>query len=203
MGRKNSVAMASIQRMCRIQQVDEKALANKSKMLLTIYRDVCWSTIGRADCVREDLVCYCGGQLDTALIYLETFAPTEERERFETTVRNLFETKWMVELVDTAMLKVKEFPYNGDLYFEIISKCYLNSFRYTEVEMLELLQIERSTFYDRKKEAIMAFGLSMWGGAIPKLKTFLKDTGDALQALPWEVIDNEEDDEEAEASGLY
>ncbi len=199
MSRKNSVAMSSIQRMCRIQQVNEKDLANKAKLLLTIYRDVCWSTIGRADVVHEDLLCCCGGHLDTALIYLENFAPTEEREKFEATVRNLFETKWMVELVETAMLKVMDFPYNGELYFEIISKCYLNSTRYKETELLELLGIERSTFYDRKKEAIMAFGLSMWGGAIPKLKCFLQDTSTEMQSLPWEVISNDEEN----VSGMY
>ena len=31
-----------------------------------------------------------------------------------------------------------------------------------------------STYYDRKKEAILLFGLSLWGTAIPKLKDFLE-----------------------------
>ena len=39
--------------------------------------------------------------------------------------------------------------------------------------MLELLNMERSRFYDRKKESIMLFGISLWGSAIPKMKTFL------------------------------
>ena len=34
--------------------------------------------------------------------------------------------------------------------------------------------MERSTYYDRKKEAILLFGLSLWGTAIPKLKDFLE-----------------------------
>lgn len=59
------------------------------------------------------------------------------------------------------------------MYFEILSKCYLSKFKYTESEMLELLNMERSRFYDRKKESIMLFGISLWGSAIPKLKTFL------------------------------
>ena len=40
--------------------------------------------------------------------------------------------------------------------------------------MLEVLNMERSTCYDRKKEAILLFGLSLWGTAIPKLKDFLE-----------------------------
>ena len=109
-----------------------------------------------------------------ALIYLENFAPDEARERFEERIRSLFETKWIIELVDMAMLKIREYPDKGALYCEIISKAYLNRFKYRESEMLEVLNMERSTYYDRKKEAILLFGLSLWGTAIPKLKDFLE-----------------------------
>ena len=79
-----------------------------------------------------------------------------------------------IELVDMAMLKIREYPDKGALYCEIISKAYLNRFKYRESEMLEVLNMERSTYYDRKKEAILLFGLSLWGTAIPKLKDFLE-----------------------------
>ena len=173
MSRKNTEAWNSIRSMCRMDSLDENEIYQKSKMLLSIYRRVCWSTIGRADLIADEMCFYCGSDLDGALIYLEQFAPDKEKERFESRIRTLFETRWMIELVDTAMLKVKEFPANGDLYFDILSKCYLSKFKYTESEMLELLNMERSRFYDRKKESIMLFGISLWGNAIPKLKTFL------------------------------
>ena len=98
----------------------------------------------------------------------------EARERFEERIRSLFETKWIIELVDMAMLKIREYPDKGALYCEIISKAFLNRFKYRESEMLEVLNMERSTYYDRKKEAILLFGLSLWGTAIPKLKDFLE-----------------------------
>ena len=47
--------------------------------------------------------------------------------------------------------KIYDYPNNGNLYHEILSKSYLTAFRYTERELLELLNMERSTFYDRKK----------------------------------------------------
>lgn len=104
MSRNNTQALNSIRMLCRMQQVDEKVLYERSKLILSIYRDVCWSTVGRAYEVREDLICYCGSNLDSALIYLETFAPDEARERFEERIRSLFETKWLIELVDSTML---------------------------------------------------------------------------------------------------
>ena len=64
---------------CRIllQQSD------RCQLILSIYREVCWSTIDRANDVCDTLICTYGDSLDGALIYLENFAPDEARERFE------------------------------------------------------------------------------------------------------------------------
>ena len=174
MSRKNTQTLNSIRRLCRMQDLDEKTLYSRSKLILSAYRDICWSTAGRADQVREDLICYCGSQLDEALIYLETFAPDEAREDFEERVKTLFETRWMIELVEDTMVRVRDYPCNGNLYCEILSKCYLTCFKYRESELLEILNMERSTFYDKKKEAVLVFGLSLWGNSIPKLRGFLR-----------------------------
>lgn len=174
MSRKNTQTLNSIRRLCRMQDLDEKTLYSRSKLILSAYRDICWSTAGRADQVREDLICYCGSQLDDALIYLETFAPDEAREQFEERIKTLFETRWMIELVEDTMVRVRDYPCNGNLYCEILSKCYLTCFKYREPELLEILNMERSTFYDKKKEAVLVFGLSLWGNSIPKLRGFLR-----------------------------
>lgn len=186
MSRKTTAAWNDIHAMCQTQHINEKVLYEKSKMLLQVYRRVCWSTMGRADVVAEELCCYCSSDLSGALIFLEEFAPDVEQERFESEIRTLFETRWMVELIDTAMIRVKDFPDGGEQYFEILSKYYLSRFRYTEKEILELLNMERSRYYDRKKEAVMVFGLSLWGDAIPKLKTFLSDTKEEMEEMPYE-----------------
>jgi hypothetical protein len=150
--------------------LEEKDLYERSRMLLSIYRDVCWSTIGRAEEVHEQLTGLCGSQLDDALIYLETFAPDETRDIFEERICSLLNTKWFIDLVETAIVRIRAYPFQGDLYCEILSKCYLGRFSYTESELLEILHLERSSFYDRKKEAILIFGISMWGTAIPKMR---------------------------------
>ena len=144
MSRNNTQALQNIRMLCRMQQIDEKILYDRSRLILSIYRDVCWSARGRAEEVYDDLICTCGSSLDRALIYLEN-----------------------------AMGRIREYPCRGDLYCEILSKCYLSRFKYKETEMLEMMDMERSTYYDRKKEAVLLFGLSLWGNAIPMLKDFL------------------------------
>ena len=119
-----------------------------------------------------------------ALNYLTQFDPDDGSEAFENTIRSLFETRWMIDLVDNAMMRVKEFPDYGEIYFEIISKCYLTRFKYSEREILDIVNLERSRYYDRKKEAMMVFGISLWGKEIPKLKRFLEECdSEALPAM--------------------
>ena len=124
MSRYNTQVLSNIRMLCRMQNIDEKVLYERAKLILSIYREVCWSTIDRANDVCDTLICTYGDSLDGALIYLENFAPDEARERFEERIRSLFETKWIIELVDMAMLKIREYPDKGALYCEIISKAY-------------------------------------------------------------------------------
>ena len=108
--------------------------------------------------------CY-GRELEEGLLYLNDFAPTVEREKFEETVKSLFQTKWLVELVDSAMVKMRDFPYSPQLYFDIVFKCYLSRFRYTEPELLETLRMERSTYYDRKRKQLK-YSVYLFGGVL-------------------------------------
>lgn len=161
---------------CKSKKIDENEVYNKAKKLLEIYRDVCWETSEYADQVRENLMVdygYMSGDLDTALVYLENFAPDEKKERFAARIQSLFDVKWMVEIVDSAMIKVREFPLNGDLYSQILSMYYLGRFQYTEAEMMEELCLERSSYYRRKKEAVMVFGLTIWGGALDDFRQIM------------------------------
>lgn len=180
MSRNYASSKSRIRRMCTLNEVKENDLYEKGKLLLEIYRDVCWSAISGASEVKESLLNY--GEADTphadmdaALIYLEHLAPEEGKDRFEQQVKDLFETSWMIDIIDAAMVKVREFPCYGYQYYEILHTYYLNRFVYTESEILSELGMERSTFYRRKKEAIVVFGFSIWGTPFEEFKDFLKE----------------------------
>lgn len=172
MGRNNTKAVKNITKMYEQLGLAQDDIFHKTKLLLSIYRDVVWATLSDCNCVNEEIYYY-GDDLTDALVYLEEFAPDIERSEFERRVCNLFENKWMIDLIDKAMSKVYDYYNNGQLYHEILSKSYLTAFRYTESELLEILNLERSTFYDRKKEAVMLLGIALWGYAIPYFVAFL------------------------------
>ena len=177
MSRKDTKAIKNIHRMYGRLNLNQSEVFHKTKILLGIYRDVVWVTMSNANEMQEEIIYY-GDDLNDALVYLEEFAPDTERQEFENRVCGLFENKWMIGLIDKAMGKIYDYHNNGKIYHEILSKCYLTAFRYTENELLELLNMERSTFYDRKKEAIMLLGISIWGYAIPFFRKFFTTNED-------------------------
>lgn len=133
MGRNNTKAVKNIAKMYEQLGLAQDDIFHKTKLLLSIYRDVVWATLSDCNCVNEEIYYY-GDDLTDALVYLEEFAPDIERSEFERRVCNLFENKWMIDLIDKAMSKVYDYYNNGRLYHEILSKSYLTAFRYGQKE---------------------------------------------------------------------
>ena len=104
MGRNNTKAVKNIAKMYEQLGLAQDDIFHKTKLLLSIYRDVVWATLSDCNCVNEEIYYY-GDDLTDALVYLEEFAPDIERSEFERRVCNLFENKWMIDLIDKAMSK--------------------------------------------------------------------------------------------------
>ena len=183
MCRKVTSAMKMINSMFEAENMDSKELSAKAKMLLASYRHVCWASIGFFRVGSEEQYMICDDDIDQALNYLVEISPSEDKRVFESNLKALFESRWMMELVDDAMVQVREFPDMGEMYFELLSKFYLSKFKYGENEMLEMLNMERSTYYDRKKEAILVFAWAMWGGVLPKTILMIQEASEDADDL--------------------
>lgn len=179
--RKTSRVMKQCALMYKGLNINKAMVLHKTKLLLKIYRSVVWSTSNRALEVCETAEMYCSRTMEEALEYLANYAPDIEQEMFSEKVRSLFETQWLIALIDHAMNKIYEYPDNGVLYHEILSKQYLTIYKYSEKEMLEVLNIERSTYYDKKKEAIELLGICLWGYTIPSLRGIFSHVTDDVE----------------------
>ncbi|OPZ85740.1 MAG: hypothetical protein BWY74_03827 [Firmicutes bacterium ADurb.Bin419] len=162
--------------------IDRTTVLHKTKLLLEIYRPVVWSTQNRFNQVSENAACYYSKNLEQALEYLENFAPEIERDKFNQKVYSFFETHWLISIIDSAMSKIYQYPDNGKLYHEILVKQYMTVIKYSEQEMLELLNMERSTYYDKKREAIDLFAICLWGYTIPAMKGIID--GQEVEGIP-------------------
>lgn len=168
--RRESIMSIHCTLMYKSLRIERDSVLHKSKLLLKIYRPIVWSTKRKANEVCESAELYSGRKTCEALEYLANFAPEIKQEQFMSEVDSIFETKWFSSLIEHAMDKIFSYPDNGELYHTILSKQYLTAIKYTEQEILEQLNLERSTFYCKKKEAIELFCICLWGFIIPELR---------------------------------
>ena len=141
---------------------------HNAKLLLELYSKVLWRM---GESLNElDAECYDTDNkhlfdLINSLIDVDTQI---DKIRFECRMQSIEESKSLIELVDKSLAKLKTYPENGELYFQILSKVYIvnSSIKLSEEELLETLHISRSTLYREKKNAITMFGVILWGFAL-------------------------------------
>lgn len=166
---KESRNLRNIYEMYDKYNLNKEEIIEKTKYILSIYRQSVWSIISQSDEIRERGCDLYGSNIDAALMYLSQFAPNDKREIFEDKINKIFNAKWMIEIIDTAMEAILNYPKDGNTYFQILSKTYLTKPTYKETEIVEMLNIDRSTLYRKRKEAVALLGAQLWGYAIPHL----------------------------------
>lgn len=153
---------------------DRPAGLSPGKAVLKIYRDVVWVLSERVEELHEYAWELGAQDADTGLIYLQSFAPDMDLQEFEERVCCVMENRMLVDVIDRALLRLKRYPDRGELYYEILTKQFIHRFNSTEKELLDELNMERSVFYDRKREAIFLLSLCLFGYAVPELQEELE-----------------------------
>lgn len=155
---KESVMLKSIRKDCYAIGLNFDNIYTKTDILLKIYRKVSWSMNERFDDLNEITYESCLGDMGN-LIYLLNFAPDKELDTFKNRALCAMQTRALVTLIEKAAVKIRDYPENGRVYYSIIELTYLNYFKYSESEILEQLDLERSTYFRKKKEATMLLGM--------------------------------------------
>ena len=145
----------------------------KTEILLKMYRRMCWCVDSEIDDITYK---NCLHQNET-LTYLLDFAPEKELNAFTERAKSLMESRILLQLVYDAVIKVKEYPDYGKSYYDIIDLKYLNSQRYTNEEAAEMLDMDRSTFCRKRKEAVYLIGYVLFGFVMPD---YIKVQGDEI-----------------------
>lgn len=162
MGESYPQPLACIKRICKMRHLNEKDVYRITKKLLEMYRDAIWASgevIGGVNSILQN-----EGKEEVRQWYLklEDTESEDTDEKIERMIFHVCRTDWVGRVINCVMIRVKEFHYYGDIYFEILNKSYFLPERRTDQEVIDEVALERATYYRRKKEAVLLAGILLW-----------------------------------------
>lgn len=156
-------------------------LLQQTKTTLRIYREVKWTVAERQKEMSGQLESTGWDDIDTGVTYLLVFAPDTDLREFEARICHMLKDKHIFLFISNCIQRLKRYPEHGHIYHEIIDLQYLANQRQGEPFMLDWLKLERSTFYRRKREALLLLGLCLFGlthaGMKPQIEQLSIHTG--------------------------
>jgi hypothetical protein len=145
---------------------------HKAKLLLKLYRTVVWRVSSDLYEIQDRSVEWGSSRITDLIDYLDLdFDEHTDKQKATERLRSICETKDLVDIVDQALLKIRDYPGHGELYYQILTKQYISLYNMAEKELLSELCLERSTYYRRKKEALNLIGVILWGYILPELRS--------------------------------
>jgi hypothetical protein len=146
---------------------DEKVY-HDAHLLLDIYSDVLWGMNNSY----TNLVCECKaiyGDASVAVLEVMTeFGSDLKAKLLHEQLEDTEASKVIIDIINSAMLRLKTYPNKGEQYHEILKMTYFTEVKLSEIELLEGLRLTRSTYFRQRKKAISLFGVILWGYVLPE-----------------------------------
>lgn len=175
MCRRKTLAMQTIEAMCASQNMNPDILAGKAKLFLKTYRSIHWSAVALDKLCDDDSYCFSAEQMYQALNFLSDLDPDMPCLALERKLRELFDPRWIAELVKSSLVQVHSFHKTGPIYNELLQTLFINTHACSESDLLGILGVERSRLYELKKEAFLVFALALWGTVLPKITELVEE----------------------------
>lgn len=155
--------------MCMMAGTNEEDMEELGSTLLEVFHDVCrYNTEAANDmvadlCYRPDL-CFEKqdevSEMSYAVARLEVFMSDARKDEYEREIESIQQIGGMIRIMDALKYRVYSFGKYGPDYVDILNTRYMNHFDYTNAEASEMLRMGESTYYRKKKAAVILFGLA-------------------------------------------
>ena len=170
MGNKKGKDEDHIIKICMVNGLDKDDIQKKAERFLEINHEMSWNrSIYRVKNIEEMLVKN-EEKINDSIFYLENLDYNECDVEIEKKLKPLYDTRIMNDILNYTYMKMKDYPFSGELYYTIISMLYLKMCRYKIEDIIDRCNLSRPAYYRRRKEAVILFGIVLWSIAIPFLK---------------------------------
>lgn len=148
-------------------EYDEKVY-HDAHLLLNIYADVLWGIKNSY----TSIICECkeiyGASSIAVLDVMTEFGTDLKAKLLHEQLEDAEASKVIVEIINVAMLKLQTYPNKGEQYHELLKVTYFSEKKYTDQQVLEMLDLSRSTYFRQRRKAISLFGVILWGYVLPE-----------------------------------
>lgn len=174
-GLRISKTLKNIMNMYADSNLKFEEISSAAKLILSLYRQVTWAVDSRANFMMFESKENYGSTSESAYLYLSTFAPEKVEEKFNNRVSNVMDSKLMLLIIYDACVRLKVYPEYGEIYHKIIYNYYIAEKKITDEACMRSVSLERTVYYQRKKEAIALVGVIIWGYTLPTAISQLED----------------------------
>ena len=157
-----SVSMKEIQMLCNSFRLEQNVILMRMEHLIANFDEVMWANTDTERVKDAGWKMNSDRRSDLAIAYIRDFDPNEDRRRIHKEMLKLFEAKWLKNLIETAMERVKASPLTKPEYLIILNNIWSDE-RITPFDYQKNLHIGKTTYGERRKEAILLFGAVLWG----------------------------------------
>ena len=150
-------------------QVSDNKYYHNAKKLISIYREVSWGLqydLGEMADVCKELG-YTG--IEEALYLFDDDINSATISRIGDRTLSMQVTAVLMKVTENALIALREYPDHGEQYYNILNCIYISRFPLSEGELLEDMNISRSTYYRLKKKALSLLGAIIWGYMLPQI----------------------------------
>lgn len=152
-----------------VEQVTEGMYKN-TETLLDLYRKVKFRVYRNLQEIDEELYIEDRKRLTALLNKILDFDSTIEKRRIqERLISNDF-SLCLLEIMEDALLIVKEYPDEGELYYRLLRYRYFDSFKNTNEEVMLMLDDMPYTTYYRKRKKQFVFMRQCFGELLKRCR---------------------------------
>jgi hypothetical protein len=148
-------------------EFDDKVY-HDAHLLLNIYSDVLWGINNSY----TNIVCECkeiyGNSSVAVLNVMTEFGSDLKAKLLHEQLEDAEASKVIIDIINSALLRLKTYPKKGEAYYKILNATYFSDKKYEEHDLLDMLELSRSTYFRQRKKAISLFGVILWGYVLPE-----------------------------------
>lgn len=138
-------------------------LYHNTEKLLKLYKKVLWRINSSLKELDDECRERTNRKLTELIDSMVDIDPRINEQRLNSRLKSIEDSKSILDFIDLSMAQLKEYPENGELYYDILNRIYIDRTVKSIERLADIYNVSRSTVYREKSKAVEMFGVILWG----------------------------------------